>query len=72
MNIDKQFLEQEGLDVKTINKVIKRFQKAGAKYNGIQCAIAMELLLRSLCPETKQRTMVKEIVDNFFDYEVGD
>ncbi len=70
MSIDKHDLEQEGLDVETINRVVKKFQKAGAKYNGIQCAIAMEILLRTLCPEVKQRTLVKELVDNFFDIEV--
>lgn len=70
MNIDKYFLEQEGLDSETINRVIKGFQKAGKKYNGIQCAVAMEILLRTLCPEAKQRVMVAELVDNFFDIEV--
>lgn len=43
----------------------------GAEYNGIQCAVAMEILLRTLCPEAEQRTTVKEIVDNFFYIEVG-
>lgn len=71
MNTDKQYLEQAGLDVKTISKVVKGFQNAGAEYNGIQCAVAMEILLRTLCPEAEQRTTVKEIVDNFFDIEVG-
>lgn len=70
MNIDKHFLEQQGLDSKTINRVIKGFQKAGKKYNGIQCAVVMEILLRNLCPEAKQRVMVTELVDNFFDIEV--
>lgn len=69
MNIDKEYLEQQGLDSKTLNRVIKGFQKAGKKYNGIQCAVALEALLRTLCPETKPRTMVKELVDNFFDIE---
>lgn len=71
MNIDKNFLEQEGLGSEIISRVVKDFQKAGEKYNGIQCAIAMEILLRTLCPKIKQRAMVKEIVDNFFDIEVG-
>ena len=51
MDINKEYLEQQGLDSKTINRVIKGFQKAGKKYNGIQCAVAMEILLRTLCPE---------------------
>ena len=71
MNIDNTELEQAGLDVKTLSKVVKGFQNAGAEYNGIQCAVAMEILLRTLCPESEQRTAVKEIVDNFFDIEVG-
>lgn len=71
MNIDNTELEQAGLDVKTISKVVKGFQNAGAEYNGIQCAVAMEILLRTLCPKAEQRTTVKEIVDNFFDIEVG-
>lgn len=70
MNINKEYLEQQGLDSKTINRVIKVFQRAGKKYNGIQCAVAMEILLRTLCPEAKQRAMVNELVDNFFDIEV--
>lgn len=71
MNIDNTELEQAGLDVETLSKVVKGFQNAGAEYNGIQCAVAMEILLRTLCPESKQRILVKEIVDNFFDIEVG-
>ena len=71
MNIDKQYLEQAGLDVKTISKVVKEFQNAGAEYNVIQCAVAMEIILRTLCPKAEQRTAVKEIIDNFFDIEVG-
>lgn len=71
MNIDNTELEQDGLDVKTLSKVVKGFQNAGAEYNGIQCAVAMEILLRTLCPEAEQRTTVKEIVDDFFDIEVG-
>lgn len=70
MDINKEYLEQQGLDSKTINRVIKGFQKAGKKYNGIQCAVAMEILLRTLCPEAKQRVMVAELVDNFFDIEM--
>lgn len=72
MNIDKEYLEQQGLDSKTINRVIKAFQRAGKKYNGIQCAVAMEILLRTLCPEAKQRVMVAELVDDFFDIETED
>lgn len=70
MNINKEYLEQEGLDSETLNQVVKGFQKAGSKYNGIQCAIAMEILLRTLCPEANLRTKVSELVDSSFDIEV--
>ena len=71
MDIDKHFLEQEKLDDETINQVIKGFQNAGEQYNGLQCAIAMEILLRTLYPEEEQRTLVKEFVDNFYNVEVN-
>ena len=33
MDINKEYLEQEGLDGETINRVVKGSQKAGAKAN---------------------------------------
>lgn len=70
MTIDKHFLEQEKLDKETINQVIKGFQNAGEQYNGLQCAIAMEILLRTLCQEEEQRILVKGIVGNFYNIVV--
>ena len=70
MEIDKHFLEQEKLDDETINQVIKGFQNMGEQYNDLQCAIAMEILLRALCPEGEQRNLVKELVDNLYNVEV--
>lgn len=47
MNI-KDMINDAELDSSTINQVVSDFQKAGAKYNGMQCAVALEILLHAL------------------------
>ena len=67
----EETIKDSGLDPKTINKVIKDFQKAGEKYNGIQCAVAMTLLLRLLVQNDSQRQLVNDIA-NAYDISVDD
>ena len=64
----EEMIKDAGLDPKTINKVVKDFQKAGEKYNGIQCAVAMTLLLRLLVQNDSQRQMVNDIAN---EYDIG-
>lgn len=64
----EEMIKDSGLDPKTINKVVKDFQKAGEKYNGIQCAVAMTLLLRLLVQNDSQRQMVNDIAN---EYDIG-
>lgn len=61
----EEMIKDSGLEPKTINKVIKNFQKAGEKYNGIQCAVAMTILLRLLVQNDYQRQMVNDIVNEY-------
>lgn len=61
----EEMIKDSGLEPKTINKVIKDFQKAGEKYNGIQCAVAMTLLLRVLVQNDSQRQMVNDIANQY-------
>lgn len=49
----EEMMKDANLEPKTINQVIKEFQKAGQKYNGIQCAVALTLLLRILVKNKK-------------------
>lgn len=42
--------------------------KYGEKYNGIQCAVAMTLLLRLLVQNDSQRQMVNDIAN---EYDIG-
>ena len=67
----EETIKDSGLDPKTINKVIKDFQKAGEKYNRIQCAVAMTLLLRLLVRNDSQRQLVNDIA-NAYDISVDD
>ena len=64
----EEMIKDSGSEPKTINKVIKDFQKAGEKYNGIQCAVAMTLLLRLLVQNDSQRQMVNDIAN---EYDIG-
>ena len=64
----EEMIKDSGLEPKTINKVIKDFQKAGEKYNGIQCAVAMTLLLRLLVQNDSQRQIVNDIAN---EYDIG-
>ena len=64
----EEMIKDSGLEPKTINKVVKDFQKAGEKYNGIQCAVAMTLLLRLLVQNDSQRQMVNDIAN---EYDIG-
>ena len=61
----EEMIKDSGLDPKTINNVIKDFQKAGEKYNGIQCAVAMTLLLRLLVQNDSQRQLVNDIANEY-------
>ena len=61
----EEMIKDSGLDSKTLNKVIKDFQKAGKKYNGIQCAVAMTLLLRLLVQNDSQRQLVDDIANEY-------
>ncbi len=61
----EEMIKDSGLEPKTINKVIKDFQKAGKKYNGIQCAVAMTILLRLLVQNDSQRQMVNDIANQY-------
>ena len=67
MTLD-EMIKDSGSDPKTINKVIKDFQKAGEKYNVIQCAVAMTLLLRLLVQNDYQRQIVNDIAN---EYDIG-
>lgn len=64
MNME-EIMQDANLDADTINQVINDFQKAGQKYNGIQCAIALTLLLRILVKNKKQQQMIDAIVDSY-------
>lgn len=64
MNVE-EMIKDSGLEPKTINKVIKDFQKASEKYNGIQCAVAMTILLRLLVQNDSQRQMVNDIANEY-------
>ena len=61
----EEMIKDSGLEPKNINKVIKNFQKAGEKYNGIQCAVAMTILLRTLVQNDYQRQIVNDIVNEY-------
>ncbi|WP_323064636.1 hypothetical protein [Limosilactobacillus reuteri] len=63
-----EMIKDSGLEQKTINKVIKDFQKAGEKYNGIQCAVAMTLLLRVIVENDSQRQLINDIAN---EYDIG-
>lgn len=58
-------IKDSGLEPKTINKVIKDFQKAGEKYNGMQLAVALTILLRLLVQNDYQRQIVDAIVNSY-------
>ncbi|WP_323075138.1 hypothetical protein [Limosilactobacillus reuteri] len=60
-----EMIKDSGLEPKTINKVIKDFQKAGEKYNGIQCAVAMTLLLRVIVENDSQRQLINDIANEY-------
>ena len=64
MNVE-EMIKDSGLEPKTLNKVIKKFQKAGKEYNGIQCAVAMTILLRLLVQNDSQRQMVNAIANEY-------
>ena len=64
----EEMMKDANLEPETINQVIKEFQKAGQKYNGIQCAVAMTLLLRMLVQNDSQRQMVNDIAN---EYDIG-
>lgn len=64
MNVE-EMIKDSGLEPKTINKVIKDFQKAGEKYNGIQCAVAMTLLLRVIVENDSQRQLINDIANEY-------
>lgn len=61
----EEMKKDAGLEPKIINKVIKDFQKAGKRYNGIQCAVALTMLLRLLVQNDSQQQMVDAIVDSY-------
>lgn len=61
----EEMMKDANLEPKTINQVIKEFQKAGQKYNGIQCAVALTLLLRILVKNKKKQQMIDAIVDSY-------
>ena len=61
----EEMIKDSGVEQKTINKVINNFQQAGEKYNGIQCAVAMTILLRILVQNDSQRQMVNDIANEY-------
>lgn len=61
----EEMMKDANLEPETINQVIKEFQKAGKKYNGIQCAVALTLLLRTLVKNKKQQQIIDAIVDSY-------
>ena len=61
----EEMMKDTNLEPETINQVIKELQKAGQKYNGIQCAVALTLLLRLLVQNDSQQQMVDAIVDSY-------
>ena len=61
----EEMMKDANLEPETINQVIKEFQKAGQKYNGIPCAVALTLLLRTLVKNKKQQQMIDAIVDSY-------
>lgn len=70
MNME-EIMQDANLDADTINQVINNFQKAGQKYNGIQCAVALTLLLITLVKNKKQQQMIDAIVD-CYDVDLSD
>ena len=65
MSTVEEMMKDANLEPETINHVIKECQKAGQKYNGIQCAVALTLLLRILVKHKKQQQMIDAIVDSY-------
>lgn len=64
MNVD-EILKDSNLDPDTINQVVRSIQKAVAKYNGVQIAVALTLLLRILIKNENQQQIVDAIVDSY-------
>lgn len=64
MTID-EMVKDASLEPEVINKIIKKFQKAGKKYNGMQLAVALTILLRLLVQNDSQRQMVDAIVNSY-------
>lgn len=69
MTVD-EILKGSSLDPDTINQVVENFQKAGEKYNGVQIAVALTLLLRILIKNENQQRIVDAIVDSY-DVQFG-
>lgn len=64
MNVD-EILKDSNLDPDTINQVVRSIQKAVEKYNGVQIAVALTLLLRILIKNENQQQIVDAIVDSY-------
>lgn len=61
----EEIMKEMHLEPETINKVVNNFQKAGEKYDGMQLAVAMTLLLRLLVKNDSQRQLIDAIADNY-------
>ena len=68
MTIDEMAKELD-LEPEVINEIIKKFQKTGKKYSGIQLAVALTILLSFLIQNDSQRQVVDAIV-NSYDIDV--
>lgn len=64
MNVD-EILKDSNLDPDTINQVVRSIQKAVEKYNGVQIAVALTLLLRILIKNENQQQVVDAIADSY-------
>lgn|GEM_PF-4072941 len=60
-----EMVKDASLEPEVINKIIKKFQKAGKKYNGMQLAVALTILLRLLVQNDSQRQIVDAIVNSY-------
>ena len=60
-----EMVKDASLEPEVINKIIKKFQKAGKKYNGMQLAVALTILLRLLVQNDSQRQMVNDIANEY-------
>lgn len=70
MTID-ELIREYNLEPKTINEIIKEFQKIARKHTNFQVAVVFEILLRLVIKDDSQRQLIDAIVDSY-DINVED